>query len=337
MKQASAGGKIAAFTIGGAVVAAGVVFAVMQALRRPPVEAAKQPEAVVVAPSKVAPTVTPPAPGTPCPAGMVLIEGGRFFMGTDAGKSVLAMARPAHKVEVARFCMDIHEVTTEDYVKCSDKGECKRAFPESYWPQGSMKKSEWERARAAFSPLCNFGAEDRGRHPINCVMWAQASEYCKVMGKRLPSEMEFEFAARGSDGRRYPWGDAPPSERHLNGCGKECVEWRAEQGLSAVEPLYPGSDAYVGTAPIGSFPEGRTQAGLFDITGNVFEWTADPFRAYPQPGVDAPPEEITNNRVIRGGAFNSFEPEHTDPALRLPYDADAYTHGIGFRCAADPA
>ena len=163
-----------------------------------------------------------------------------------------------------------------------------------------MKKSEWERARAAFSPLCNFGAEDRGRHPINCVMWAQASEYCKVMGKRLPSEMEFEFAARGSDGRRYPWGDAPPSERHLNGCGKECVEWRAEQGLSAVEPLYPGSDAYVGTAPIGSFPEGRTQAGLFDITGNVFEWTADPFRAYPQPGVDAPPEEITNNRVIRG-------------------------------------
>ena len=337
VKRASSGGKIAAFTIGGALVAAGVVFGVMQALRQPPVEVAKKTDDVVVAPSKVAPPVAPPAPGTPCPAGMVLIEGGRFFMGTDAGKSVLAMARPAHKVEVARFCMDIHEVTTEDYVKCSDKGECKRAFPESYWPQGSMKKSEWERARAAFSPLCNFGAEDRGRHPINCVMWSQASEYCKVMGKRLPSEMEFEFAARGSDGRRYPWGDAPPSERHLNGCGKECVEWRTEQGLSAVEPLYPGSDAYVGTAPIGSFPEGRTQAGLFDITGNVFEWTADPFRAYPQPGVEAPPEELTNNRVIRGGAFNSFEPEHTDPALRLPYDADAYTHGIGFRCAADPA
>jgi len=167
-------------------------------------------------------------------------------------------------------------------------------------------------------------------------MWAQASEYCKVVGKRLPSETEFEFAARGSDGRVYPWGDAPPSERHLNGCGTECVEWRKEQGLAVVEPLYAGSDAYVGTAPIGSFPEGRTQAGLFDITGNVFEWTADPFRAYPQPGVATPPEPATNNRVIRGGAFNSFEPEHTDPALRLPYDADAYTHGIGFRCAADP-
>ena len=339
VRRPSSGGTIAALVIGGALLAGGVVFAVMQGLKPPTTPVAKTdgaPVEPVVGPAKVAPTVTPPVANTPCPAGMVLIEGGRFFMGTDVGESVLAMARPAHKVEVARFCIDTHEVTTEDYVKCSDKGECKRAFPESYWPQGSMKKAEWEKARAAFSPLCNFGAEDRGRHPINCVMWSQASEYCKVLGKRLPSEMEFEFAARGSDGRRYPWGDAPPSERHLNGCGKECVDWRAEQGLSVVAPLYAGSDAYIGTAPVGSFPEGRTQAGLLDITGNVFEWTADPFLAYPQAGAEAAPEQASNNRVIRGGAFNSFEPEHTDPALRLPYDADAHTHGIGFRCAADP-
>jgi formylglycine-generating enzyme required for sulfatase activity len=337
VKRPASGGKVAAFVVGGAVLAAGLAFGVVQALKpRPPVSEPVEPESAA-APTKAAPVVTPPVAGAPCPEGMVLLTGGHFFMGTDVGKSALAMARPAHKVEVGRFCMDIHEVTTEDYVKCSDKGECKRAFPESFWPQGSMKKSEWEKARAAFSPLCNFGAEDRGRHPINCVMWAQASEYCKVMGKRLPTEMEFEFAARGSDGRRYPWGDTPPSERHLNGCGKECVDWRAEQGLPAVEPLFPGSDAYVGTAPIGSFPEGRTQAGLFDITGNVFEWTADPFQAYPQPGMETPAPAPTNNRVIRGGAFNSSEPEHSDPALRLPYDADAYTHGIGFRCAADPA
>jgi formylglycine-generating enzyme required for sulfatase activity len=94
---------------------------------------------------------------------MALIEGGRFFMGTDMGKPVLAMANPAHKVEVARFCIDLHEVTTADYVKCSKAGECKRAFKESFWPQGSMKKADWEKARAAYSPLCNFGAEDRAR------------------------------------------------------------------------------------------------------------------------------------------------------------------------------
>ncbi len=344
VRRARARGSMVGYVVGGALLAAGVAFAAVQLLRRPaPGEpaAGDTGAAVVQPPSGDARTdtkvgVAAPTPTTPCPDGMVLIEGGRFFMGTDAGKSVLAMARPAHKVEVARFCIDTHEVTTEDYVKCSDKGECKRAFPESFWPQGSMKKSDWEKARAAFSPLCNFGAEDRGRHPINCVMWSQANEYCKVLGKRLPSEAEFEYAARGSDGRVYPWGDAPPSERHLNGCGQECVDWRAAQGLPVVAPLYPGSDAYVGTAPVGSFPEGRTQAGLHDLVGNVFEWTADPFRAYPQPDVPEVAEPANNNRVIRGGAFNSFEPEHTDPALRLPYDADAYTHGIGFRCATEP-
>jgi formylglycine-generating enzyme required for sulfatase activity len=246
------------------------------------------------------------------------------------------MARPAHKVDVGRFCIDLYEVTTEDYVKCSDKGECKRAFRDSYWPQGSMKKSDWEKARAAFSPLCNFGAEDRGRHPINCVSWAQADEFCRVHGKRLPTETEFEFAARGSDGRVFPWGDEPPSERQLNGCGQECVDWRAANDLPPVKPLYAGSDGYAGTAPVGSFPAGRTEAGLFDLVGNVFEWTADPFRPYPKSEGEEPPPEMPNNRVIRGGAFNSFEPEHTDPALRLPYHAEAHTHGIGFRCAADP-
>ncbi len=342
VKQARGSTRMVPLAIAGALLAAGVAFVVVQAMKpSTTTESTVQatgPSTPGPTPDKVPMTSGTPVvtPGTPCPDGMALLSGGRFFMGSDAGKAVLAMARPAHKVEVGRFCIDLHEVTTEKYVKCSDKGECKRAFADSWWPQGSMKKSDWDKARAAFSPLCNFGKEDRGAHPINCVSWAQADEYCKVHGLRLPTEMEFEFAARGSDGRVFPWGDDPPSERHLNGCGKECVDWRKERELSEVKPLYPGSDAYLGTAPVGSFPDGRTEAGLFDVVGNVFEWTADPFRPYPKSeGEDAPPA-ITNNRVIRGGAFNSFEPEHTDPALRLPYDADAHTHGIGFRCAADP-
>ena len=344
VKQQRGGGRVVAYAAGGALCAAGVAFGVVQAMKsgktddtRLVVTAPATPEqpTTSVPVDPVTPMVTPPAT-TPCPEGMALHSGGRFFMGSDGGKAVLAMARPAHKVEVGPFCIDLHEVTTEDYVKCSDKGECKRAYSDSWWPQGSMKKSDWEKARTAFSPLCNFGIEDRGRHPINCVSWAQADEYCKVHGRRLPSEKEFEFAARGSDGRVFPWGDDPPSERHLNGCGQECVQWRKEQGLSEVKPLYPGSDAYFGTAPIGNFPEGRTEAGLFDLVGNVFEWTADPFRPYPKSEGEDEPPAIANNRVIRGGAFNSSEPEHTDPALRLPYDADAHTHGIGFRCAADP-
>ena len=337
VKRPRSSASVAAYAVGGALLAAGVAFGVVQAIkpRTTGETQAVEPTRAVVAPDVPTPVVTP-TPGTPCPEGMALLKGGPFFMGSDAGKAVLGMARPAHKVDVGPFCIDMNEVTTEDYVKCSDRGECKRAFSDSWWPQGSMKKSDWEKARAAFSPLCNFGAEDRGRHPINCVSWAQADEYCKVHGRRLPTEKEFEFAARGSDGRTFPWGDDPPSERHLNGCGKECVDWRKQQGLSEVKPLYAGSDDHFGTAPIASFPEGRTEAGLFDVVGNVFEWTADPFRPYPKSEGEDEPPAIANNRVIRGGAFNSFEPEHTDPALRLPYDASAHTHGIGFRCAADP-
>ena len=338
VKQQRSGGRAVGYAVGGALLAAGVAFAVVQAVKsgKTDTPAVATVTTVATPPTEPVTPVVTPVVTPPCPEGMALHVGGRFFMGSDAGKAVLAMARPAHKVEVAAFCIDLYEVTTADYVGCSDKGECKRAYSDSWWPQGSMKKSDWEKARTAFSPLCNFGIEGRGRHPINCVSWAQADEYCKVHGRRLPTEKEFEFAARGSDGRVFPWGDDPPSERHLNGCGQECIDWRKEQGLSEVSPLYPGSDAYFGTAPIGNFSAGRTEAGLFDLVGNVFEWTADPFRPYPKSEGEDEPPAIANNRVIRGGAFNSSEPEHTDPALRLPYDADAHTHGIGFRCAADP-
>jgi len=267
---------------------------------------------------------------------MVYVPGKRFFMGTDSEKQVLGMARPSHQVEVRSFCIDVNEVTVEDYEKCSDNGDCKRAFRDSWWPQGGSKKPDWEKAMAAYTPLCNAGKADRLRHPINCVTWVQADGYCRHHGKRLPSEAEFEFAARGSDGRVYPWGDGPPSPKYLNACGAECQAWRKTAGLPAVTPMYAEDDGFAGTAPVGSFPAGKNERGLFDIVGNVFEWTADRFTPYAVGDGAEAPTPIGNNRVIRGGAFNSFEPEHTDPALRLPYDAEAHTHGIGFRCAADP-
>ncbi len=285
----------------------------------------------------------PPPP--PCPEGMALIDGGKFFMGTDDdSKPVLRMALPAHKVEVQRFCVDVHEVTSAEYQACSDKGECKRAHRDSFWPQGSTKKKKWEKQRAAYSELCTAFRPELAQHPINCVTWEQADEYCRVQGKRLPAEAEWEFAARGSDGRVFPWGDEAPSASHLNGCGTECQAWRAEHKLAAQPTIFDADDGYFGTAPVGSFPEGKTQAGLLDMTGNVFEWTADEFHPYPKKGAepelepDASAKPVpTNNRVIRGGAFNSFMPDFTDPALRFPLDASAHSHGVGFRCAKAPA
>jgi len=311
--------------------AAGLAFA-FGARRAAPV-AEPQP----AAPPAPAPEVAAaPRPAPRCPEGMALISGGKFFMGSDnVDDRALASARPAHQVEVADFCLDIHEVTVAEHEACSSLGECKRAFRDSLWPQGSMTRKAWEEARAAYSPLCNAGQPGRERHPVNCVTWEQAAAFCARAGKRLPGEAEWEFAARGSDGRAYPWGDAAPDARHLNGCGQECAAWRAGAGLAEGAVLYASDDGYPGTAPIGSFPAGKTQAGLLDMVGNVFEWTADDFKPYP--GAPAGTPAPAGMKVIRGGAFNSAQAEHAEPALRFPQDATAHVHAVGFRCAATPA
>lgn len=284
-------------------------------------------EAAEAKPAEPPAQAEPPPPPPPCPEGMVEIDGGKFFMGTDREVPVLGPARPAHQVEVAAFCIDQHEVTVDEYRSCSTKGECKRAFRKSDWP-GATDTEVWH-------PLCNESYDDRGTHPINCVSWEQARAFCEWRSARLPSESEWELAARGTDGRVYSWGDDPPDATRMNGCGTECSTWRAEQELSELPAvLYDADDTFVGTSPVGSFPKGRTQAGLDDMAGNLFEWTGDAYAPYP--GSDAAPhDDDIPRRVIRGGAFNSFLADHADPALRFPQAESAHTHGIGFRCATE--
>lgn len=292
-------------------------------------------------PAPVAVAAPPPAPvptsdtatatpAGPCPEGMVHVAGGKLFVGTDRDVPVLASARPAHQVEVGPYCIDAHEVTVAAYRECSDLGECKRAHRTSEWP------GQDEASRGVYDELCNESYEDRGDHPVNCVTWAQAQHYCEHRGGRLPTEHEWELAARGSDGRVYPWGDEPPDPTRMNGCGAECRTWRAAHGLEDTPVLYEASDAYFGTSPVGRFAAGRTQWGLDDMAGNVFEWTADRYQPYPgaPEAAQLDDEAVEGRRVIRGGAFNSTLPDHADPALRFPQDETAHTHGIGFRCAA---
>jgi formylglycine-generating enzyme required for sulfatase activity len=276
---------------------------------------------------------TPPAP-TPspdCGDDMVLIDGGEFFMGSDSEAEALATARPVHQVRVGDFCLDKTEVTVDAYRACSQQGICRRAFRDSWWPRGNGDETEWKTDRDIHSRLCNERYDDRGTHPINCVSWHQAKAYCAQVGKALPTEEQWEFAARRMDGRVYSWGDSKPDSERMNGCGSECSAWRQAMGAKPTPPLYEADDGFPGSAPVGSFPAGNTKEGISDLAGNVFEWTDDEFRPY---GEIAKLVEESPGRVIRGGAFNSYKPEFADPALRFPLAADAHSHGVGFRCAA---
>jgi formylglycine-generating enzyme required for sulfatase activity len=179
---------------------------------------------------------------------MVNIPAGEFQMGADdMGPS----EKPVHHVHVDPFTMDAKEVTVGQYAACVSAGAC---------------------SAAKTGLPCNAGQKERTEHPINCVDFNRATAYCQWAGKRLPTEEEWEYAARGTDGRKYPWGNEPPANRAC---------WDHAQG----------------TCPVGSYPKGDSPFGVHDMIGNVAEWTSSFFSA----GYSATPDKT--KRVIRGGAF----------------------------------
>jgi formylglycine-generating enzyme required for sulfatase activity len=188
-------------------------------------------------------SATPP-PEPQCPDEMAKVTGGKFFMGSD-DKADEERERPAHQVTLATYCIDLTEVTVAKYKECSDKGECKRAPSENEWP-GITRA-----ARKIYDPLCNIrDSEARATHPINCIDWELANAFCAARSKRLPTEAEWEFATRGSDGRRYPWGDDNPSSGdRLNACGKECVAWGKKHPHpdNPLEAMYQADDGFATT------------------------------------------------------------------------------------------
>ncbi len=266
-------------------------------------------------------------PSRSCPDGMVVIPGGSFFMGAD---EALPASRPSHHVTLAPYCIDTFEVTTEDYKACSERGDCKRAGTTNEW--SGIATGE----KRAFDPLCNGrDGASRGHHPINCTDWEMASDYCAARGARLPTEAEWEFSARGTDGRRYPWGDEAPSARFLNGCGKECVEWGKRNHIDEAL-LFGEADGWATTAPVGSFPDGQSKYGVQDLVGNVWEWVADYWGPYDSDAADDPHGPTSGrDRVIRGGAWNGAYAGWMRPTFRYHDPPETKSYGIGFRCASD--
>jgi formylglycine-generating enzyme required for sulfatase activity len=243
--------------------------------------------------------VAPPSPdtaasGTPQPSpavlppGMVLVPGGTFLMGSDFEQ----FEKPPHEVTVAPFYMDEHEVTCEEYA--AFVRQTGRRPPPS-WADGNIP-------------------EGRARFPVTGVDWDDAVAYALWAGKRLPTEAEWEFAARGTDGRRYPWGD----------------EWRA--GAANVKE---SEQAGASLTEVSQHSAGASPFGLHDMSGNAWEWTASDFEVYP--GGD--PSLLTNKtagKVIRGGCYQS-EPDQATTTYRgkwPPRGAKTYAQ-TGFRCALD--
>ena len=210
------------------------------------------------------------------------VAGGAMKQGRSGGPADEA---PAHGVTVASYRLDVHEVTVSAYEACVASGECSTAG------QGDE---------------CNSGRSDRLNHPINCVDFAQASAYCAAQGKELPTEEEWEFAARQGHNALFPWGARTPTSEDACFAQREGAE---------------------GTCEVGSHPAGRTPSGIDDLAGNVWEWTDSAFCSYAHPDCFDP------RRVARGGSFASNGPDVVSTTVRVPFPPATRGATLGFRCA----
>jgi len=248
------------------VIGAGVALVAIIVLiawpRKPPPPPIPQP-----LPSPV--VVTPPP-------GMVLVPGGELRVGRDDGEEY---EKPAHLVTVNPFFMDVTEVTNEQYQKFVDA-------------TGYTPPLVWQG---------NHFPEGANTLPVTDVTWEDTNAFAKWAGdgRRLPTEEEWEFGARGTDGRLYPWGS----------------EWVADASNSKSDEKDQRQLVLVK-----QFPKGVSQFGLFDMSGNAWEWTASDFKEYPGGVKFVPPDGYSNLKVIRGGSYDSL-PKLVTATVRRPLPA----------------
>ena len=241
---------------------------------------------------------------------MVLVPAGEFTMGRKAADELAHCLEkfhsecqlswfmdeePIHQVQLAAFYIDTYEVTNAQYRACENDGVCEP-------PQSSTSNT-----RQSYYGNAEFDA-----YPVIQVNWHQARTYCQWRGARLPTEAEWEKAARGSDGRTYPWGEEL-DETFAN------FHWNVSD-----------------TTPVGSYEIGKSPYGVYDMAGNVWEWVNSLLEPYPYRAEDGRESlDADGLRVVRGGGWGQEGDNSVSVAYRFAYDPGSTNIDLGFRCAMD--
>ncbi len=260
----------------------------------------------------------------------MLIENAVFNMGAAAGQTGDRNETPAHRVTLAPYCIDRTEVSAHRYQECAASGQCTTSSTVNFPAIPAPQLPSWNQ-------LCNGSRPDRADHPMNCVDWTQANAYCRSRGGRLPTEAEWEFAARGAETRSFPWGEAAPSLERVNACDADCLALITRHNLSRPAASFPGSDSQAATAPVGAFTPGASQYGVLDMAGNVMEWTGDWFGLYTAaPAIDPTGAPSGADRVARGGHWYSGTAAALRTTARVPANPSFRLATLGFRCVHSP-
>ncbi len=235
---------------------------------------------------------------------MAYVPAGEFEMGSTEGASD---ERPVHTIRLNSFWIDRTEVTNTQYRQCAEAGVCE-----------APTECDWG--------IPTYEDEAKADHPAVCVDWFGAQAYCEWAGGRLPTEAEWEYAARGPAHNTYPWGDTFDGEL-LNYCDANCEYDHRDSTYD---------DRYEMTAPVGSYSDGASWCGALDMAGNVWEWAADRYdNDYyaDSPSWNPTGPSAGDYRVLRGGSWTGLERNvrSADRDYDRPYPR---YHAVGFRCVS---
>jgi formylglycine-generating enzyme required for sulfatase activity len=275
---------------------------------------------------------------------MVYVPSGEFTMGSTDDEVDYAVAlcneyiggcerehrmfedeQPAHTVALDGFWIDRTEVTNAQFAAFLNEEDNQEEGGVT-WLALEEETCLIERVGDEFQP--KSGYDD---HPVIEVSWYGAAAYCRWTGGWLPTEAQWEYAARGPEGYTFPWGDELDGTR-LNYCDASCAEafpdWQwADESFD---------DGYAGTAPVGSYPEGASWCGALDLAGNVVEWTADWYGEYPSGRQENPTGPSAGKYRVSPGSSWVGSWSRVRAASRSPVRPDRRNFSRGFRCVASP-